>query len=96
MTDFLVGATAGLSSSVFYACTAGQASSGTHTIIPLCHMPTKRRKLSRTTINAGIQGELGPGVRRGDGNVPLGNNFREMPSQSELVLVGTNGPKEKP
>ncbi len=47
-------------------------------------------------VNAGIQGELGPGVRRDDGNVLFGNNFREMLSQSELVLVGTNGPKEKP
>ncbi len=33
MTDLLVGAT------------AGQASSGTHTIIPLCHMPTKSAEL---------------------------------------------------
>ena len=45
MTDLLVGATAGLSSSAFYACTAGQASSGTQTIIPLCHMPTKSTEL---------------------------------------------------
>ncbi len=29
-------------------------------------------------VNAGIQGELGPGVRRDDGNVPFGKNFREM------------------
>ena len=28
--------------------------------------------------NAGIQGELGPGVRRDDGNVPFGRNFGEM------------------
>jgi hypothetical protein len=46
--------------------------------------------------NAGIQGELGPGVRRDDGNVPFGNNFTEMLSQSELVLIGTKGSKEKP
>jgi hypothetical protein len=53
MTDLLVGATAGLSSSVFYTCTAGQASSGTQTIIPLCHMPTKRTELLRTNIDVG-------------------------------------------
>jgi hypothetical protein len=29
-------------------------------------------------VNAVIQGELGPGVRRDDGNVPFGKNFREM------------------
>ena len=51
MTDLLVGATAGLSSSVFHACTAGQASSGTQTIIPLCHMPTKRTELLTTDID---------------------------------------------
>ena len=51
MTDLLVGATAGLSSSVFHACTAGQASSGTHTIIPVCHMPSKRTELLRTDID---------------------------------------------
>ena len=28
--------------------------------------------------NAGIQKELGPGVRRDDGNVSFGTNFREM------------------
>jgi hypothetical protein len=52
MTDLLVGATAGLSSSVFHPCAAGQASSGTQTIIPLCHMPTKRIELLRTDIDA--------------------------------------------
>jgi len=31
-----------LSSSVFYPCTAGQASSGTQTIIPGCHVPTEK------------------------------------------------------
>jgi len=46
--------------------------------------------------NARIQGELGPGVRRDDGNVPFGNNFTEMLSQSESVLIGTKGSKEKP
>jgi len=45
MTDSLVGATAGSSRSVFHACTAGQASSGTQNIIPLCHMPTKSTAL---------------------------------------------------
>ena len=45
MTDLLVGATAGLSSSASIENTAGQASSGTQTIIPLCHMPTKRTEL---------------------------------------------------
>jgi hypothetical protein len=50
MTDLLVGATAGLSSSASRENTAGQASSGTQTIIPLCHMPTKRTGLLRTEI----------------------------------------------
>jgi hypothetical protein len=48
MTDLLVGATAGLSSSASIENTAGQACSGTQTIIPLCHMPTKRTELLRT------------------------------------------------
>ena len=52
MTDLLVGATAGLSSSAFYICTAGQASSGTRAIIPLCHMPMKRTELLRPDISA--------------------------------------------
>src|SRR5208283_2979052 len=51
MTDLLVGATAGLSSSASIENTAGQASSGTQTINPLCHMPTKRTELLRTDIN---------------------------------------------
>jgi hypothetical protein len=55
MTDLLVGATAGLSSpanrGIFHACTAGQASSGAQTKIPLCHMPTKRTELLRTDID---------------------------------------------
>jgi hypothetical protein len=50
MTDLLVGATAGLSSSASIENTAGQASSGTQTIIPLCHMPMKRTELLRTDI----------------------------------------------
>ena len=45
MTDLLVGATAGLSSSASIENTAGQASSGTQTIIPPCHMPTKSTEL---------------------------------------------------
>jgi hypothetical protein len=55
MTDFLVGATAGLPSSASIENPAnrgtGQASSGTQTIIPLCHMPTKRTELLRTDIS---------------------------------------------
>jgi hypothetical protein len=39
MTDLLVGAT------------AGQASSGTQTIIPLCHMPSNRTELLRIDID---------------------------------------------
>jgi hypothetical protein len=50
MTDFLVGAT------------AGQASSGTQTIIPLCHMPAKRTELLRIDIT----GELAHYVHTGD------------------------------
>ena len=50
MTDLPVGATAGLSSSASIENTAGQASSGTPTVIPLCHMPTKRAELLRTDI----------------------------------------------
>ncbi len=50
MTDLLVGATAGLSSSASIENTAGQASSGTQTIIPLCHMPTIRTELLTTDI----------------------------------------------
>ncbi len=45
MTDLLVGTTAGLSSSASVEKTAGQASSGTQTIIPLCHMPMKSTQL---------------------------------------------------
>jgi hypothetical protein len=45
--------------------------------------------------NAGIQGELGPGVLRDDGNAPFGKNGGEMLSQSELVLIGPKDPKEK-
>ena len=41
ITDSLTGATAGLSSSVFHPCTAGQASSGTQAMIPLCYMRTE-------------------------------------------------------
>ena len=55
MTDLLVGATAGLSSSARMENPAirgtGQASSGTQTIIPLCHMSSKRTELLRTDID---------------------------------------------
>jgi hypothetical protein len=47
-------------------------------------------------VNAGIQEELGLGVHRGDGIVPFEKSFREMLSQSVLVLVGAKGLKEKP
>jgi hypothetical protein len=55
-------------------------------------------RLSATVIpaSAEIQGELGPGVHRGDGIVPFGKSFREKLSQSVLVLVGAKGLKEKP
>ena len=55
-------------------------------------------RLSATVIpaSAGIQGELGPGVQRGNGIVPFGKNFREMLSQSVLVLIGAKGLKKKP
>jgi len=55
MTDLLVGATAGLSICASIENTAGQASSGTQTIIPLCHMPTKRTEVLRTDIITLIQ-----------------------------------------
>ena len=45
MTDLLVGATAGLSSSASIENAAGQAGSGAKTIIPPCHMPTKSTDL---------------------------------------------------
>jgi hypothetical protein len=45
MTDLFVGATAGLSSSASIENAVGQAGSGTQTIIPLCHVPTKSTDL---------------------------------------------------
>jgi hypothetical protein len=62
MTDQLVGATAGLSSSASTKNTAGQASSGTQTIIPLCHMPRKRTELLRTDIKPASDTYPRPGV----------------------------------
>ncbi len=59
MTDFLVGAT------------AGQASSGTHTIIPLCHMPMKRTELLRTDITE----ELAHCVHTGDMGASCAKSF---------------------
>jgi len=48
------------------------------------------------SASAGIQGELGPGVQRGNEIVPFGKNFREILSQSVLVLIGAKGLKKKP
>jgi hypothetical protein len=54
--DLLVGAT------------AGQANSGTHTIIPLCHMPTKRTELLRTDTNLSSKKRFSSGMAGTPGN----------------------------
>ena len=49
-------------------------------LFPLIAILENNFRLCTSVIpaNAGIQGELGPGVRRDDGNVPFGRNFGEM------------------
>ncbi len=41
---------------------------------------------------AGIREELGPGVRRDDGNVPFGKNSREMlyPRHNAVLFMGSH------
>jgi len=75
MPDLLVGATAGLSSSASMENTAGQASSGTQTIIPLCHMPSKRTELLRTAICAIVRNNSSKLVAAGLWKLPQNHKF---------------------
>jgi hypothetical protein len=57
----------------------GAALLGKPAVAPTCQTVITFENCYNSVIpaNAGIQGELGPGVRRDDGNVPVGKNFRE-------------------